>query len=92
MTMTDDEIIVRHRQAKDKKEQIRILAELNDCSVEEIKEIVSAKKEKSNSKGQVTVDDAINIIRKEIQSIDKEIEKLNMKKQSILEMISFKLE
>lgn len=84
MTMTDDE--------KDKKEQIRILAELNDCSVEEIKEIVSAKKEKSNSKGQVTVDDAINIIRKEIQSIDEEIAKLNMKKQAILEMISFKLE
>lgn len=92
MTMTDDEIIVRHRQAKDKKEQIKILAELNDCSVEEIKEIISAKKEKSNSKGQVTVDDAINIIRKEIQSIDEEIAKLNMKKQSILEMISFKLE
>jgi len=36
LAMTNDEIIMRYRQAKDKSEQVKILAELNDCPVERI--------------------------------------------------------
>lgn len=36
MQMKPDEIVVRYRQAKDKTEQLKILAELNDCTVDGI--------------------------------------------------------
>ena len=36
MDMSNDEIVVRYRQAKHKGEQIKILADLNDCTIEEI--------------------------------------------------------
>lgn len=36
MHMNDDEIVVRYRQAKKKGEQIKILADLNACDVEDI--------------------------------------------------------
>lgn len=36
LAMSNDEIVVRYRQAKDRTEQVKILAELNDCPVEQI--------------------------------------------------------
>ena len=36
MDMTPDEIVVRYRQAKDKAEQLKILADLNACTVDGI--------------------------------------------------------
>ena len=36
LAMTNDEIVMRYRQAKDKSEQVKILAELNDCPAERI--------------------------------------------------------
>lgn len=36
MEMTNDEIVVRYRQAKEKGKQLNILADLNDCSVDDI--------------------------------------------------------
>lgn len=36
MDMKPDEIVVRYRQAKKKGEQLNILADLNDCSVDDI--------------------------------------------------------
>lgn len=36
MQMTNGEIVARYKQAKDQSEQVRILAELNDCPVEQI--------------------------------------------------------
>lgn len=42
MQMTSEEILRDFRQAKHKKEQIKILAELNACSVEEIVDILKA--------------------------------------------------
>lgn len=36
MDMAPDEIVVRYRQAKEKGKQLNILAELNDCSVDDI--------------------------------------------------------
>ncbi len=36
LVMTNDEIVMRYRQAKDKSGQVKILAELNACPVERI--------------------------------------------------------
>lgn len=41
MQMSNVEIRKMYRESKNKKEQIKILADLNDCTVEEIKEILS---------------------------------------------------
>lgn len=40
MQMTHGEILVSYRQAKNKKEQVKILAELNACTQDEIKKIL----------------------------------------------------
>lgn len=40
--MSNDEIVMRYRQAKDKGEQVKILAELNNCPVERIIGILTA--------------------------------------------------
>lgn len=41
MQMTNVEIRKMYRESKNKKDQVKILADLNDCTVEEIKEILS---------------------------------------------------
>ncbi len=38
--MDDGEIVMRYKQARDKKGQITILAELNACSIQEIKDVL----------------------------------------------------
>lgn len=40
LAMKPDEIVVRYRQAKDKSEQLKILAELNACTVDEIIDVL----------------------------------------------------
>lgn len=40
MDMKPDEIVVRYRQAKNKAEQLKILADLNVCSVDEIINVI----------------------------------------------------
>ena len=40
MDMKPDEIVVRYRQAKEKGKQLKILADLNDCSVDDIVNIL----------------------------------------------------
>ncbi len=42
LAMSNEEICVRYRQAKNKGEQVKILAELNDCPVERIIGILTA--------------------------------------------------
>ena len=41
MDMSKDEIVVRYRQAKHKAEQIKILADLNVCSVDDIIQVLT---------------------------------------------------
>ncbi len=42
LAMSNEEIVVRYRQAKDKGKQVKILAELNNCPVERIIGILTA--------------------------------------------------
>ena len=41
MDMSKDEIVVRYRQAKHKAEQIKILADLNACGVDDIIQVLT---------------------------------------------------
>lgn len=43
MTMTDNEIVKSYKEAKNKQNQIKVLAELNDTNPEEIKKILKSK-------------------------------------------------
>ena len=56
MCMTENEIYREYRQAKHRNRQIRILADLNECSTAEI-EAVIAKYEKQNEVAPVSVPD-----------------------------------
>lgn len=49
LPMTNEEITVRYRQAKNKGEQVQILADLNDCPVERIIGILTANGEDNRS-------------------------------------------
>lgn len=42
LAMSNDEIVMRYRQAKDRTEQVKILADLNNCPVEQIIGILTA--------------------------------------------------
>lgn len=72
MQMTNDEITVRYRQAKNKGEQVKIFAELNDCPVERIIGILTANgvdnrnfnklRSKLKKKEQVVVKEAVKAV------------------------------
>lgn len=42
LAMSNDEVVMRYRQAKDRTEQVKILADLNNCPVEQIIGILTA--------------------------------------------------
>lgn len=122
MDMSRDEIVVRYRQAKHKAEQIKILAELNDCHVEDIIKIlldsginlrgmnkirdkiekISAVQPENVPEPTVEevedveskpiaestpIDNAIDLIRKQVAEIDAEISVLVKRKQAIIDKI-----
>lgn len=137
LVMTNDEIVMRYRQAKDKSGQVKILAELNACPVERIigiltssgidnrcfnplrgqlkkKEIVDAAVEAVKdldaalSKGQqiekpkkvykkpeiipappkrITVSDAFEVIRAELEDINCQQYQLDMRKAELYQQL-----
>lgn len=52
-TMTDGEVVTSYRQAKNKREQLGILADLNLMTVEQVREILRAAEEIAAAKGRV---------------------------------------
>lgn len=48
MQMTENEILRSYNQAKDKKEQVKILADLNCCSKEDIQKILHLDRKEGN--------------------------------------------
>lgn len=129
MDMKPDEIVVRYRQAKHKAEQIKILADLNACSVDDIIRVLvnhgdyapralnkvrgDAKKlpkmaeptvevqapEETTEEVQQTepeptikpietpIDNALSVIKKQIDEINVEISALNRRKQAIIDKL-----
>lgn len=70
MTMSKDEIRRNYNEAKNKKRQIEILADMNCCSTETIKAIVTPE-EKT-----VKEESFLSAVHKEMDRVDAEIKKL----------------
>jgi hypothetical protein len=127
MDMKPDEIVVRYRQAKHKAEQIKILADLNACSVDDIirvlvnhggytpralnkvrgdakklpkmaeltaeepeettEEVQQAEPEPTIKPIETPIDNAIDLIRKQVAEIDAEISVLVKRKSAIINKV-----
>lgn len=80
MEMTDEEIRRSYRQAKNPKQQLHILADLNCCSVAEIKAIVE---QRISPKKLTEIELMIQAFYEEMESIDKEIKRLEVRYTNI---------
>lgn len=129
MDMKPDEIVVRYRQAKHKAEQIKILADLNACSVDDIirvlvnhgdyapralnkvrgdakklpkmaeptaevqapeetaEEVQQTEPEPTIKPIETPIDNALSVIKKQIDEINVEISALNRRKQAIIDKL-----
>ena len=129
MDMKPDEIVVRYRQAKHKAEQIKILADLNACTVDDIirvlvnhgdyapralnkvrgdakklpkmaeptaevqapekttEEVQQAEPEPTIKPIETPIDNALSVIKKQIDEINVEISALNRRKQAIIDKL-----
>ena len=78
MQMTEEEIRRSYKQAKHPQSQIRILAELNDCSVDTIKAILNPEEAQAKKK-KADVNLMIEALSEEMDRVDKEIKKLELR-------------
>ena len=78
MQMTEEEIRRSYKQAKHPNQQIRILAELNDCSVDTIKAILNPEEAQAKKK-KADVNLMIEALSEEMDRVDKEIKKLELR-------------
>lgn len=76
--MTESEIIRNYQQAKDKKKQIGILADLNLCDKATIEKIVGIHKEPAKKKSDKKPDlnEVIKNLYEEMEAVDKHIKEL----------------
>ena len=78
MQMTENEIRRRYREAKHPQSQIRILAELNACSVDTIKQIINPGEAQAKQK-KADVKLMIEALSEEMDRVDKEIKRLELR-------------
>lgn len=83
MQMSHEEIKKNYRQAKNPKQQIRILADLNCCSVEEIKAIVNPTECSINPNRLPDVELMIQAFYEEMERVDHEIKLLESRYTNI---------
>ncbi len=95
MQMTEGEIRRRYGAAKNKKEQIGILADLNACSTEHIKHILgideAMEKVLKTEPQEPTKSEILNVLFAEIDSLDEQIKALEKKYKDVhtaIEVIS----
>jgi DNA-binding transcriptional MerR regulator len=82
MQMTESEIKRRFREAKNPQAQIRILADLNDCSVDDIKAILNPEEAKARKRN-ADVELMIEALSEEMDRVDKEIRRLELRYKNI---------
>lgn len=124
LAMSNDEIVMRYRQAKDRTEQVKILADLNNCPVEQIIGILTAAgidhrcfsglRRKMNKEAvseaekvvskipykkpeiipgppepdkQLTVSDAVAVIKAELADINRQQYELDMRKADLYQQV-----
>lgn len=83
MQMSNEEIMKNYRQAKNPKQQIRILADLNCCSVEEINAIVNPTECSISPNRLPDVKLMIQAFYEEMERVDKEIKLLESRYTNI---------
>ena len=83
MQMSHEEIKKNYRQAKNPKQQIRILADLNCCSVEEINAIVNPTECRINPKKLPDVKLMMQAFYEEMERVDEEIKRLESRYTNI---------
>lgn len=76
MQMTNEEICRNYRQAKDKQNQIQILAELNNCKANEIREILKDSGELKEENIPLTVEEICRSYREAGHNRQNQIRKL----------------
>lgn len=75
MEMTDKQIIDMYKRSKHPDRQVKILAELNDCTQEEILEILGLKEDKKPT--EITKEDPLELwLHNKIDETDKKIKEL----------------
>ena len=76
MQMTDNEIKRQYKEAKNKKQQIGILADLNCCSKEEIESILGIAQEDNKPPGDMSRGQIMDLLFGKLDSIEQEIQRL----------------
>lgn len=80
MQMTDEEIRRSYREAKYPKQQLSILADLNCCSVAEIKAIVEPR---TSPKKLTDIEQMIQSFFEEMERVEREIQRLEVRYTNI---------
>ncbi len=78
MQMTEEEIRKSYKQAKHPQRQIRILAELNDCTEEDIEAILNPEEARAKKKN-ADIKLMLEALCDEMDRVDKEIRRLELR-------------
>ena len=76
MQMTNNEIKRRYKEAKNPKQQIGILADLNCCSKEKIEEILELGSDDKEPPGDMSRGQIMDILFGKLDSLEQEMQKL----------------
>lgn len=76
MQMSESEIKRRYKEAKNQKQQIGILADLNCCSKEEIESILGITKEDNKPPGDMSRGQIMDLLFGKLDSLEQEIQRL----------------
>lgn len=83
MQMTDNEIKRQYKEAKNKKQQIGILADLNCCSKEEIESILGITKEDNKPSCDMSRGQIMDLLFGKLDSLEQEIQRLEAEYKKI---------
>lgn len=88
MQMSESEIKRRYKEAKNQKQQIGILADLNCCSKEEIESILGITKEDNKPPGDMSRGQIMDLLFGKLDLLEQEIKKLEEEYRNISITIS----
>ena len=88
MQMSESEIKRRYKEAKNQKQQIAILADLNCCSKEEIESILGIAKEDNKPPGDMSREQIMDLLFGKLDLLEQEIKKLEEEYRNISITIS----
>lgn len=87
MEMSNDEIIRNYRAAKNKKLQIGILADLNCCDKQTIKDIIAHEEMRTTGEKAVDLDRVVKVLYKELDGLELQIRPLECRYKKVVNAI-----